>query len=60
MILKRILDLIFGILGLIITSPLWLYVVIKIKTEDWGPVFFVQERVGRNGRLFECISFAQW
>jgi undecaprenyl phosphate N,N'-diacetylbacillosamine 1-phosphate transferase len=57
MILKRILDLIFGILGLIITSPLWLYVFIKIKAEDHGPVFFIQERVGRNGRLFRMYKF---
>ena len=57
MILKRIIDIISGVIGLIITSPLWLYVVIKIKTEDWGPVFFVQERVGRNGRLFRMYKF---
>jgi undecaprenyl phosphate N,N'-diacetylbacillosamine 1-phosphate transferase len=57
MILKRIIDIISGVLGLIITSPLWLYVVIKIKTEDWGPVFFVQERVGRNSRLFRMYKF---
>ena len=57
MILKRIIDIISGVIGLIITSPLWLYVVIKIKTEDWGPVFFVQERVGRNSRLFRMYKF---
>jgi undecaprenyl phosphate N,N'-diacetylbacillosamine 1-phosphate transferase len=57
MILKRIIDIICGVIGLIITSPLWLYVVIKIKTEDRGPVFFVQERVGRNGRLFRMYKF---
>ena len=57
MILKRIIDIISGVIGLIITSPLWLYVVIKIKTEDRGPVFFVQERVGRNSRLFRMYKF---
>jgi undecaprenyl phosphate N,N'-diacetylbacillosamine 1-phosphate transferase len=57
MILKRIIDIICGVIGLIITSPLWLYVVIKIKAEDRGPVFFVQERVGRNGRLFRMYKF---
>ena len=54
---KRILDLFLGIIGLILTSPLWLYVIIRIKTEDRGPVFFVQERVGRNGRLFRMYKF---
>ncbi len=57
MIVKRIFDIILGVLGLIITSPLWLYVVIKIKTEDRGPVFFVQERVGRSGQIFRMYKF---
>jgi undecaprenyl phosphate N,N'-diacetylbacillosamine 1-phosphate transferase len=57
MILKRIIDIISGVIGLIITSPLWLYVVIKIKTEDRGPVFFVQERVGKDGKLFRMYKF---
>lgn len=54
---KRILDLILGIIGLILTSPLWLYVIIRIKAEDRGPVFFVQERVGKNGKLFRMYKF---
>ena len=57
MILKRILDIVLGVIGLIITSPLWLYVIIRIKTEDQGPIFFVQERVGRNGQLFQMYKF---
>jgi undecaprenyl phosphate N,N'-diacetylbacillosamine 1-phosphate transferase len=57
MILKRIIDIISGVLGLIITSPLWLYVVIKIKAEDRGPVFFIQERVGKDGKLFRMYKF---
>ncbi len=57
MIVKRIFDIICGVLGLIITSPLWLYVVIKIKTEDRGPVFFVQKRVGKDGKLFRMYKF---
>ena len=57
MILKRILDIVLGVIGLIITSPLWLYIIIRIKTEDQGPIFFVQERVGRNGQLFQMYKF---
>jgi undecaprenyl phosphate N,N'-diacetylbacillosamine 1-phosphate transferase len=57
MILKRIIDIICGVIGLIITSPLWLYVVIKIKAEDRGPVFFIQERVGKDGKLFRMYKF---
>jgi undecaprenyl phosphate N,N'-diacetylbacillosamine 1-phosphate transferase len=57
MILKRIINIICGVIGLIITSPLWLYVVIKIKAEDRGPVFFIQERVGKDGKLFRMYKF---
>ncbi|NLJ48367.1 MAG: sugar transferase [Candidatus Atribacteria bacterium] len=54
---KRILDLLLGIIGLILTSPVWLYVIIRIKSEDHGPVFFIQERVGRNGQIFRMYKF---
>lgn len=54
---KRILDLLLGIIGLILTSPLWLYVIIRIKSEDHGPVFFIQERVGKDGKLFRMYKF---
>jgi len=54
---KRILDLIIGIIGFIFTSPLWIYVIIRIKTEDHGPIFFVQERVGKDGKLFRIYKF---
>ena len=54
---KRILDLIIGIIGFILTSPLWVYIIIRIKTEDRGPVFFVQERVGKDGKLFRMYKF---
>lgn len=57
MIIKRILDMIFGALGLILTSPLWLYVIIRIKSEDHGPVFFIQERVGKDGKIFRMYKF---
>ena len=54
---KRILDLLLGIIGLILTSPLWLYIIIRIKSEDHGPVFFIQERVGKDGKLFRMYKF---
>ena len=49
--------MIFGALGLILTSPLWLYVIIRIKSEDHGPVFFIQERVGKDGKIFRMYKF---
>lgn len=56
-IIKRILDLFFSILALIITSPVMLITAIAIKAEDGGPVFFKQERCTIGGRKFMIIKF---
>ena len=54
---KRIFDILFSIIGLIFFSPCFLLVSILIKADSKGPVFFLQERVGRNGVLFKIIKF---
>lgn len=54
---KRIFDILFSIFGLIFFSPCLLLVSILIKIDSKGPVFFLQERVGRNGVLFKIIKF---
>ena len=56
-ILKRLLDIIVSLVGLILTSPLWLIFAILIKIEDKGPVFFKQKRMTKNNREFEIIKF---
>ncbi len=55
--LKQVLD--FTVAGLILTltSPLFLLVALCIKATSSGPVFFVQQRVGRGGRSFRCYKF---
>ncbi|MCX6090104.1 MAG: sugar transferase [Candidatus Atribacteria bacterium] len=55
--IKRIFDGLFSCIGLVLSSPLWLYVTAKIKREDGGPVFFIQERVGKEGKLFKMYKF---
>ena len=55
--LKRIFDIIFSIIGLILFSPCFLLVSLLIKADSKGPVFFLQERVGCNGVLFKIIKF---
>ena len=55
--MKRIIDLFFSLLGLILFSPFFLIVSILIKTTSKGPIFFVQSRVGRNGGIFKIIKF---
>lgn len=56
-ILKRLLDVIVSLVGLIVTSPLWIIFAIAIKLEDGGPVFFTQKRMTKNNREFEVIKF---
>jgi exopolysaccharide biosynthesis polyprenyl glycosylphosphotransferase len=55
-IIKRFFDILFSIFGLVITSPIILVVAILIKLETPGSVFFVQERVGINGKNFMIIK----
>lgn len=56
LIFKRIFDIVFSVLGLIITSPIILIFSILIKLESEGPIFFFQERVGLNGKYFNIIK----
>lgn len=55
--LKRTFDWLLSSLGIIISSPLWLIIPISIWLEDRGPLFFQQERVGENGKIFKVIKF---
>jgi len=57
-LLKRIIDLVLGTLGLIFISPIMLWVAYKIhKEEPTASVIFTQKRVGRNGKLFTMYKF---
>jgi sugar transferase (PEP-CTERM system associated) len=53
----RMLDFFGAIVGLIIFSPLLLLIALAIKLSSPGPVFYRQERVGRNGTTFEVMKF---
>lgn len=55
--LKRLTDLTFALIGLILTSPLFLLTVLAIKLTSKGPVFFTQERLGLNEKPFTLIKF---
>lgn len=54
---KRLSDLCFSIILLILLSPLFLIVAVAIELDSKGPVFFRQERVGLNGRPFNIYKF---
>ncbi|WP_062199789.1 sugar transferase [Massilibacterium senegalense] len=53
---KRILDVFLSLVGLIITFPIVIVFVMLIKLESPGPAFFIQERVGKDGRYFNLIK----
>ncbi len=55
--LKRLFDILVAGAGLIISAPLVALVALVIKLDDRGPVLFIQERVGQEGRPFRCLKF---
>lgn len=55
--LKRTFDLVSCIMGLLLLTPLFIIVAIWIKLDSSGPIFFRQERVGRNGEVFRIHKF---
>lgn len=55
--IKRILNLLCSFVGVIVLSPFFLIISLLIKVTSKGPVFFVHERVGLNGRKFKLIKF---
>lgn len=56
-IIKRIFDIFFSLVLLVITSPIMLITSIIIKLQDGGPVFYKQTRLTQYGRTFEIIKF---
>ena len=57
MFIKRCMDLVGSIIGLIILSPLFIIIAVSIKISSEGPIFFRQDRVGKNGRVIKIIKF---
>jgi Undecaprenyl-phosphate glucose phosphotransferase len=54
---KRIFDVVFSMVVLLLTLPITLLIALAIKLGSRGPVFFVQDRVGLNGRVFRMFKF---
>lgn len=55
--MKRAFDVILSALGLLLSAPLWALIAAAIQLEDRGPVFYGQERVGRDGKRFRILKF---
>jgi len=54
---KRIIDIVFSLVGIIIMSPLMLLIAIIIKMDSNGPVLFRQKRVSRGRKVFDILKF---
>lgn len=55
--IKRVIDISFSIIGLIILSPLILYTAIRVRLSSAGPIIYTQQRVGLGGKPFTMIKF---
>lgn len=55
--IKRIFDIIFAIIIIACLSPILILVSIIIKLTDYGPVFFLQNRLGYKGKIFKIYKF---
>jgi len=54
---KRALDISVSLTVLVVGSPVWLMLALAVKLTSKGPIFFVQERVGRNGMVFRMAKY---
>ncbi|HPT62474.1 MAG TPA: sugar transferase, partial [Bacillota bacterium] len=57
MLLKRTFDYCVSAFLLIVLAPLFAIIAIAIKLDSEGPVFFVQERLGKDGKVFRLYKF---
>ena len=57
MFCKRLMDVVFSLLGLVISAPFFLLIAISIKLTDRGPVFYKQTRLTKDGKTFEIYKF---
>lgn len=54
---KRLFDILFSLLGILLTAPIMIIVAIAIKLDSEGPAIFKQERTGRYGKTFNVWKF---
>jgi lipopolysaccharide/colanic/teichoic acid biosynthesis glycosyltransferase len=54
---KRFFDLLLSFIGIVLLSPLFIILAIIIKATSKGPVFFKQERLTKNGKIFKILKF---
>lgn len=56
-IIKRLFDVFCSLVGMLLLSPLFLYIYIRLRMQGDGPVMFEQERVGYKGKPFNILKY---
>ena len=54
---KRMLDILFSLVGMLLLSPMYLYIYVRLRMQGDGPVIFKQERIGYGGRPFLILKY---
>ena len=57
MVIKRMLDIILSIVTIVVLIPFLIILSIMVYTRLGSPIFFTQDRVGKNGKIFKMIKF---
>ena len=55
--MKRIVDIVISLIALVLLSPIFCLVAFKVRKNLGSPIFFLQERPGKDGKLFKMIKF---
>ncbi|MCR5088462.1 MAG: sugar transferase [Oscillospiraceae bacterium] len=56
-VVKRVLDIVLSFIGLVLLSPLFLFISLWILIDDPGPILFIQKRIGKNKQYFQLHKF---
>ncbi|WP_313163892.1 sugar transferase [Sedimentibacter sp.] len=56
-IIKRLIDKLLSLIVLILFLPVWFFIAILIKVTSEGPIFFIQDRPGKNKKIFKVYKF---
>lgn len=54
---KRFFDIVLSLLGMIVSSPVWVITIIGILINDFGPIFYCANRIGKDDKLFKMYKF---
>lgn len=56
-LVKRLMDIVISSLGLVLLSPVFIYIMLRVRLSSRGPIFYSQERIGLNGKPFMIYKF---